>query len=345
MDVAESTGVAAAGHRWIILLTGLVAMTAGCTFQYGLAYMIPALRQQGLSLELASTLVACPTIGLLLTLIAWGAAADRWGERVVLATGLALAGAALGIAAATRGAADLGICLAVGGAAGGSVFAASGRLILGWFARHERGLAMGIRQSAQPLGVALAAATLPALGDSAKGTTPPLLFLGGFCLLAAALVVALVRDPPRPQATSPVAGSPERAASPYRQPVLWRIHAASALLVVPQFTVATFALVYLVDGRGWTALAAGRGQHQRPGVHRGRRVRRSGVGRPRARDPEHGSKRAGSGDATGPRARYRRAGIRRFVRDRDGVPGSRRRARASRRGAGAQRVARLAAQS
>jgi MFS family permease len=40
--------------------------------------------------------------------------------------------------------------------------------------------------------------------------------------------------------------------------VLWRIHAASALLVVPQFTVATFALVYLVDSRGWTALAAGR---------------------------------------------------------------------------------------
>jgi sugar phosphate permease len=258
MDAAESEGVAAAGHRWIILLTGLVAMTAGCTFQYGLAYMIPALRQQGLSLELASTLVACPTIGLLLTLIAWGAAADRWGERVVLATGLALAGAALGIAAAVHGAAGLGICLAVGGAAGGSVFAASGRLILGWFARHERGLAMGIRQSAQPLGVALAAATLPALGSSGKGTTPPLLFLGGFCLLAAALVVALVRDPPRPQATPRVTGATERAASPYRQPVLWRIHASSALLVVPQFTVATFALVYLVDGRGWTALAAGR---------------------------------------------------------------------------------------
>jgi sugar phosphate permease len=40
--------------------------------------------------------------------------------------------------------------------------------------------------------------------------------------------------------------------------MLWRIHAASALLVVPQFTVATFALVYLVDARGWSALAAGR---------------------------------------------------------------------------------------
>jgi sugar phosphate permease len=257
-DDPDSRAACPARHRWVILLIGLVAMTAGCTFQYGLAYLIPALRQQGLSLELASTLVACPTAGLLLTLIAWGAAADRWGERVVLAAGLGLAGAVLMIAASVHGAAGLGLCLAVSGAAGGSVFAASGRLILGWFARHERGLAMGIRQSAQPLGVALAAATLPALGAGGRGTTPPLLFLGGFCVLAAGLVVALVRDPPRPQAAPAVAGSAERAASPYRQPVLWRIHAASALLVVPQFTVATFALVYLIDGRGWTALTAGR---------------------------------------------------------------------------------------
>jgi sugar phosphate permease len=49
-----------------------------------------------------------------------------------------------------------------------------------------------------------------------------------------------------------------RAPSPYRQPILWRIHAASALLVVPQFAVATFALVFLVDARGWDATAAGR---------------------------------------------------------------------------------------
>ncbi len=162
------------------------------------------------------------------------------------------------------------------------MFAASGRLILGWFARHERGLAMGIRQSAQPLGVALAAATLPALG--AGGTGRPLAFLAGFCLVAAILVVLLVRDPDRAPAAAPTAqgsGTPgvgpaspggvsgsgvagargagcAGARSPYRQPVLWRIHAASALLVVPQFTVATFALVFLVDARGWTALAAGR---------------------------------------------------------------------------------------
>ena len=53
----------ASRRRWLILFVGLIAMTAGCTFQYGLAYLIPALRHEGFSLELASILVACPTAG------------------------------------------------------------------------------------------------------------------------------------------------------------------------------------------------------------------------------------------------------------------------------------------
>jgi len=53
-----------------------------------------------------------------------------------------------------HGTVALGACLVLAGA---SVYAASGRLILGWFAASERGPAMGIRQSTQPLGVAVAA--------------------------------------------------------------------------------------------------------------------------------------------------------------------------------------------
>jgi sugar phosphate permease len=244
---------AGGSRRWLVLFIGLIALTAGCTFQYGIAYLIPALRHEGFSLELAGILVACPTAGLLLTLIGWGAAADRWGERIVLSAGLGLAGLILLVTRDVRGVAGLGVGLALAGAAGGSVFAASGRLILGWFARRERGLAMGIRQSAQPLGVAIAAVTLPTLG--AGGRAAPLLFLAVFCLVSAVAVLVFVRDPARPAA--PPAAS-VRPGSPYRQPVLWRIHLASALLVVSQFTVSTFALVFLIQARGWSAPDAGR---------------------------------------------------------------------------------------
>lgn len=243
-------GEATQARRWLILAAGTVALTAGATFQYGLAYLIPALRAGGLSLPQSAVLVACPTAGLLLTLVAWGAAADRWGERLVLAAGLTIAGLVLLAAIWARGMVMLGACLVVAGAAGASVYAASGRLILGWFTARRRGLAMGIRQSAQPLGVAVAALALPSL--SARGLAAALTFLGGFCLAAAAVVAAVVRDPAR---ASIQAG--RQPGSPYRASVLWRIHAASALLVVPQFAVATFALVFLVDQRGWPAPAAG----------------------------------------------------------------------------------------
>ena len=237
-------------RRWLTLAAGTVALTAGTTFQYGLAYLIPALRAQGLSLEQAGILVACPTVGLLLTLIAWGAAADRFGERLVLASGLAGAGVVLLAAAHVHGPAALGACLVAAGAAGGSVYAASGRLILGWFAASQRGLAMGIRQSAQPLGVAVAAVSLPTLAT--RGLAAALTFLGVFCLAAVLLVIVVVRDP-----AHQARGGAQRDGSPYRAPALWRIHAASALLVVPQFTVATFALVFLVTTRRWPAPAAG----------------------------------------------------------------------------------------
>jgi MFS family permease len=270
------------GRRWVVLVAGLFAMTAGCTFQFGLAYLIPAFRAEGLSLEQAGILVACPTVGLLLTLVAWGAAADRWGERLVLGVGLAIAGAVLLAGSTVHGTTALGACLAAAGAAGASVYAASGRLILGWFPARQRGLAMGIRQSAQPLGVAVAALALPSIG--AHGRPAALTFLGTFCLGAAVLVVVAVRDPARPPAgaqtqggspyrrgpgrtspnrtspnrTSPNRTSPNRTSPNPASTVLWRIHGASALLVVPQFGVATFALVFLVDAHGLEPVTAGR---------------------------------------------------------------------------------------
>jgi MFS family permease len=241
----------------VVLFAGMVAMTAGCTFQYGLAYLIPAFRAEGLSLEQAGILVACPTAGLLLTLVAWGAAADRWGERLVLGAGLALAGTLLVVGATVHGTAALGACLVAAGAAGASVYAASGRLILGWFPARQRGLAMGIRQSAQPLGVAVAALALPSIG--AHGRAPALAFLGTFCVAAAVLVAAVVRDPARPpRQAGPQGGSPYRGGPHRTAIILWRIHAASALLVVPQFAVTTFALVFLVDAHGLGPVTAGR---------------------------------------------------------------------------------------
>jgi sugar phosphate permease len=241
--------------RWTVLVVGTAAQAATCSFLYGVPMLIPALTQQDhLSLPAAGVLSSAPIAGLLVTLILWGAAADRSGERGVITVGVGLAGLLLALVPLVPGVAMTALLLALAGAAGASVNAASGRLVMGWFPRAERGFAMGARQTAQPLGVALAALTLPPLAAT-YGPRAALLFPAAACVLAAAAVWFMVRDPAR---TNPGAAA-AAPRSPYRgSAVLPRVHLASALLVVPQFAVASFTLAYLAGERHWDPSTAGR---------------------------------------------------------------------------------------
>src|SRR5664279_305417 len=143
-------------RRWTILAVGTFAQTSTCSFLYGIPMLVPALRSRdGLTLFQSSLLVSAPIVGLLLTLILWGALADRYGERVVIVSGVGAAAALLAVVPMIGGPPALAVLLGLAGAAAGSAFAASGRVVMGWFPVDERGLAMGIRQTALPLGVAL----------------------------------------------------------------------------------------------------------------------------------------------------------------------------------------------
>ncbi|TCO64818.1 MFS transporter [Actinocrispum wychmicini] len=238
-------------RRWLILAVGITAQAMTCSFLYGLPFLIPEIqRSEGLGLAGAAALTSTPVVGLLATLIIWGAAADRFGERVVMTTGMVLAGGLLLGASLVHGLFGLGATLALAGAGAASVNAASGRVVMGWFAVHERGLAMGIRQTAQPLGVGLAAVSLPPLGDHV-GFRAALLLPAGLCLVSALLVVLIVVDPPRPTRTT------GETSSPYRTPVLWRVHAVGALLGGPQMLASTYALTYLMSQRHWDPVVAG----------------------------------------------------------------------------------------
>ncbi|MEW9530876.1 MFS transporter [Microbispora sp. NPDC049125] len=239
-------------NRWVMLSLGVAAQGAGCVFMYGLPFLLPALQAEyGLSLAQAGAVVGAPSAGMLFTLIAWGWIADRFGERIAMAGGLAVATAFLGLAATTGGPGALAVFLGLAGAAGASANAASGRVVLGWFPKERRGVAMGWRQTAQPLGVAVAGAVIPPAAHL-WGVRGALLVMAGICLVTTVCVALMVVDPPRP-AHAPGHGS----ASPYGDLSLWRVHGASMLLVVPQFATAAFALTYLVSERHWTVATAG----------------------------------------------------------------------------------------
>ena len=110
---------------------------------------------------------------------------DRVGERIVMTVGSALTAAAAYAAASVHSLVWVGVYLFLGGMAAASCNAAGGRLVSGWFPPHQRGLAMGIRQTAQPLGIALGALVMPELAE--RGIHAGLMFPAVACAVAAVL--------------------------------------------------------------------------------------------------------------------------------------------------------------
>ncbi len=242
-------------RRWTMLAIALFATLSANVFINGAAFLIPTLHTtMGLDLAKAGLVSAMPSFGMVFTLLAWGFVVDRVGERFVLSVGSGLTAAAALAAASSHSLLLVSAFLFLGGMAAASSNSASGRLVVGWFPPQQRGLVMGIRQTAQPLGVAVGALVIPRLAQS-HGLGWALLFPAIVCGLAALVCAIWVADPPRPPRDEAPA---EHLANPYRgSALLWRIHAVSVLLVVPQCVVWTFTLVWLIVDRGWSAESAG----------------------------------------------------------------------------------------
>jgi MFS family permease len=250
----DATFELGAGARWSIMIISLGVTASSFLFISGVAFLIPSLQgRRGIPLTEASLLASMPSWGMVLTLVLWGYVLDRVGERTVLTAGSALTAAAAYAAASTHSMPGIGIYLFLGGMAAASCNAAGGRLVSAWFPPQQRGLAMGIRQTAQPLGIAFGALMIPLLTE--HGPRRGLMFLALMCAVAAVASTIGIVDPPRKSRT---AATREELASPYRKSsVLWRIHAVAGLLMVPQTVTVTFMLVWLMDHHGWSAAAAG----------------------------------------------------------------------------------------
>lgn len=236
-----------------MLTLSTLGQSASSAAVNGPAFLIPALHADGLSLAAAGWIAAASIAGSMLTLWLWGTVVDAIGERFVLVSSLTLTAVALVGAVAAHGSTVLlGAMLFVAGAAAAGTSSASGRVVVGWFPPRRRGAAMGIRQMAQPVGVGLAAVAIPVVAAS-HGVGAALAVPAGFAALTAAACAFWVLDPQRPPRPQDVSAS-----NPYRgSTYLTRIHAVSMLLVIPQFTVWSFMLVWLQVGRDWSPGAAG----------------------------------------------------------------------------------------
>ena len=171
-----------------------------------------------------------------------------------MASGLLLAALAVGRRRRSPPASGTALVLALfalGGASAASVFAACGRMIMGWFARTRA----RPRHGDPPDRAAARRRRRGARAARAGAAVRRVRRDGGARRALPARGAPGDRRGARPGAAA--AGAGRAPASPYRTPVLWRVHAASAMLVVPQFAVSAFATEYLVRQQGWSTTAAG----------------------------------------------------------------------------------------
>jgi sugar phosphate permease len=239
-------------YRWTILAVGVGAQTAFSALRQGLPSLGPALQSHfHLGLTQIGLVLASVNVGIVLTLLAWGVLADRRGERPVLALGLGGCAAALVGAAAAPTYGWLLLTLALAGASGSAAIGGSGRAVMNWFSRAERGLALGIRQTGVPLGGGVAAISLPLLA-SALGLRGALLALAIGAAVASLASARWMRDAPE----RPVPAAAPPAPPPLRDRRLWRLAAGSSLIVVAQSGMFGFLVIYLHRERGWAPTAA-----------------------------------------------------------------------------------------
>jgi sugar phosphate permease len=241
---------AAPRYRWVVLAVGAGATAAISAAQGGLPALGPAIQETfGLSLVQVTAVFTAFALGTVSTLLAWGMLADRVGERRVIAGGLGAAALLMTAVAASDGYAAFVGGVALAGALGASGIAASGRAVFNWFPRAERGLALGLRQTAVPVGAAAASFSLPPLAAGA-GLDAALYALAGGMLLAALCSAIWLREGPPFESAAPPA--PDAA----RDPRIWRLSAASALMIVGQVGVTSLLVLYLYGERDWSAASA-----------------------------------------------------------------------------------------
>lgn len=219
----------------------------------GVPVLGPMLRTTyGIDVTAVGVAIASVNAGMVITLLGWGNLADHRGDRLVISSGLC--GAALCLTLGTLAPNFLLLLAALfgAGACGASVHAASSRAVAAWFSVEERGLALGIRQTAVPLGGAVIAVILPAT-VSTFGLHGGLILLGGACFVGGLLAALGLRGAPNmssEQASSIV------MSNPLGDRRVWWVALGSGFVLSAQVAVIGFSVLLLHQDRGIAVSAA-----------------------------------------------------------------------------------------
>jgi MFS family permease len=175
-------------YGWVVLAMGILVVFGSLGLaRFGYTMVLPSM-QEGLGIDNAQTgaLATANLIGYLAMAVIGGVVAARYGPRVVIAAGLALAGAGMLLTGLADGFADAAAWRVLTGIGSGASNVPVMALLASWFATKRRGLASGIAVAGSALGLIFAGSLVPRVlsANADDGwRTCWLLAVGSFMLL------------------------------------------------------------------------------------------------------------------------------------------------------------------
>jgi predicted MFS family arabinose efflux permease len=242
---SKDTGTAAATRPSAvrILVAAVVAQVGFSFLEQGIPSLTVFVKNDlGLSAAEAGAIVSIVGVGRLSGFYLAGRAVDLHGERRVLYGGAVAAGMLAALAVAFPFVPMLTV-LFVAGAFLATATPAGGKLVYTAFAPDRRGIAMGIRQAAVPLGGLAAAAALPLVAHD-LGWRPSFVVAGAVPCVGALIAFSVAGLGPRVRATGRGA-RPSTRGILRRDVRLWTVWATA--MVGSQYVVLTFFAVDVRD--------------------------------------------------------------------------------------------------
>ena len=233
-------------YRWWILgvstLTQLIAALAsqgiGAWSVYAQDTLHLSARQIG---SLAMLLNVVQIFGLVLI----GGVLDRRGERMPVFIGMLVLGLSMALFSVSAGFGVLAVAMLLMGVGYSPIQPGGSKAIYSWFPAQERGLAMGVRQAALPLGGACAAIFFPTL-ISQVGWAPAMAAAAATIAVGGLIHLAVFRNAPRAEVSPPPAVSVWRSlAGHFQDPVFRRIALIGAALAAAQTTISIFWAIFV----------------------------------------------------------------------------------------------------
>lgn len=241
----DPLGAGAGRYRWVMLTSATIVQVGTAVLYLGIGVLAGFL-QERFDLTGAQTGLAITAIGIvpLFALIPVGRFLDHHSERVIITGGALMLGAGMVAATLVDSYVALLVVLTVTGAGYATAQPGGSKVVAAWFPAHERGLAMGIRQTGLPLGGALAAALLPWTAER-FGIDSALLTAAAAAVAGGLIFYVLYRPAPVVAESAYRFGNQLRAlVADFRvRTAMW----AGLTMVGAQFALLSYLMLYLRD--------------------------------------------------------------------------------------------------